>query len=354
LLEMQLLGRHVLPLPGEMDDIEASFARRYEELDRFLAADELALKVLWLLPSLTSEGFPLLLEPDVELDRMTEDEMTAALNVGLLQPIFAGENILMPHEASPACLRYRYRAKKAIGNQGLDATSQQLQERQVSIDRIREAFEQTLVLLYSHPVAIAGQMAVADEWNLHVGAVGYQPIALSLNVRNRRQELGGADGVELQTAWGQLRRAGLLEQQRAIALALRRLSYQAHRERLEDELVDVLVAAEAVYLSDVDYEELGFRLSLRAAALCTPEPLNLTRRQVFDLMRSAYKMRSKVVHGDVPKAKDMLVAGNPVGLLEFVESVERVVRQGLREGLRRAAGATEQWPPDWDGMTLPR
>jgi hypothetical protein len=76
----------------------------------------------------------------------------------------------------------------------------------------------------------------------------------------------------------------------------------------------------------------------------------MTKRDVFDLMKSAYSVRSTIVHGDVPKAKDMKVKGQQVTLAEFVQAIENVVRQGLRKALTRAV---DQWPPDWDGMTLP-
>jgi hypothetical protein len=71
---------------------------------------------------------------------------------------------------------------------------------------------------------------------------------------------------------------------------------------------------------------------------------------VFDLMKSAYAVRSKIVHGDEPRPKDLKVKGMQVQLAEFVQATEEVVRQGLREALNRVAA----WPPDWDGMTLPK
>ena len=135
---------------------------------------------------------------------------------------------------------------------------------------------------------------------------------------------------------------------------MRRLSYQAGRARIEDELVDILVAAEALYLSDVNFEELGYRLALRSAALSEPAALGVTRRDVFELMKSAYTVRSKIVHGELPKPKDVKVKGTPVPLAEFVQSVEDVVRQGMRIALRRAADPKDTWPPNWDDMITPK
>jgi hypothetical protein len=180
--------------------------------------------------------------------------------------------------------------------------------------------------------------------------VSFQEVPLTPVQRSRRMHLDRHASAQLVETWRLLRQPGLLQRQKALALALRRLGYQAHRQRVEDEMVDIMVAAEALYLSDLGPDELGFRLALRASALSDPQELGMTRRNVFDLMKSAYGVRSKIVHGDEPKPKDLKVKGAQVPLAEFVQATEEVVRQGLREALNRAAG----WPPDWDGMTLPK
>jgi Apea-like HEPN len=118
-------------------------------------------------------------------------------------------------------------------------------------------------------------------------------------------------------------------------------------------MVDIMVAAEALYLSGSETQELGFRLALRASALSNPDELGMTRRDLFDLMKVAYIVRSKIVHGDVPKPKDLKVKGASVSLPEFVQATEGVVRQGLRRALSQATDSRAKWPPDWDAMTLP-
>jgi len=62
LLEAKWVGRIVLPLPDEVDDLEAVFTRRYERLDRFLAAKDIEYAVVWPLTGLTSSKFPIKLE----------------------------------------------------------------------------------------------------------------------------------------------------------------------------------------------------------------------------------------------------------------------------------------------------
>ncbi|MFC1410740.1 hypothetical protein ACEZCY_16545 [Streptacidiphilus sp. N1-12] len=349
---MEMLARHVLPLPNEVGDIEAAFARRYGELERYLTAREIEYLVVWPLPGLASDSFPIVIEANLELDIMSDGELVAALNAEVVRSPFP-HFPLLPAETQQACLRYRYRLSKAIGESHLGAGSeiQTLGER---LNEMRETLEQALSLSFTKPVAISGQVTLLAEWAPYAGGVHYQEMRLTRAQRFRQLSIDPQAAADFVATWQRLRRPGLFDQYKSIALAPRRLSYQAQRERVEDELVDVLIAAEALYLSDVGYEELGFRLSLRAAALSEPEKLGMTRRDVFNLMKSAYGVRSAVVHGDKPKAKDLKLKGTSVGLPEFMQSIEGVIRHGLQEALRRAAEPAASWPPDWDGMTLPK
>ena len=350
--DAEMVARQVLPLPDEVGDLGAVFARRYGELDRFLAAQEIEHVVVWPLPGLTSSEFPITLEEDVDLDIMSDGELTAVLDTEVLRLIFPGLQVLSPAENQQACLRYRYRWPKVIGD--FEQAAQQAQTLEERLNGTRDALEQVLALLFANPVAISGRASFQGEWTPHSGGVTVQPVPLTQAQRFRRMHFDDKAAAEMVKTWRQLRQPRLLQRYKAIALALRRLSYQAHRERIEDELVDILIAAEALYLSDVGFEELGFRMALRAAALCDSQTLDMTPRNVFDLMKSAYGVRSKIVHGDVPKPKDLKLKGVQVPLAEFVQGIEEVVRQGLREALNRAASRRFKWPPDWDGMTLPK
>ena len=63
--------------------------------------------------------------------------------------------------------------------------------------------------------------------------------------------------------------------------------------------------------------------------------------------------RSKIVHGDAPKAADLKMKGTQAALTDFVQAIENIVRQALREAVERDADPTSTWPPDWDALTVP-
>jgi hypothetical protein len=279
---------------------------------------------------------------------MSDEELMAALNTGVLQRTFPNLQMLFPGQDQQACLRYRYRLPKIIGDGGQGAL-QQVQVIEEQLNGLRDTLEQVLALLFANPVAVSGRVSFEVERTLLAGGVLYQPVPLPPTLLSRQLHLDAKASADVVRTWRQLRRPGL---HKALGLALRRLSYQAHRQRIEDELVDILIAAEALYLSGHGRTELSFRLAVRAAALCSPQKLSMTRRNVYDQMRSGYDVRSTLVHGDEPRPKDLKVKGGQVSLAEFVQATEEVVRQGLRAALQRAMRG--KWPPDWDGMTLPK
>jgi hypothetical protein len=342
----------VLPLPDELADWENAFSRRYSELAGFLAAEEIESVVIWPLPGLRSNNLPIQLERDVEIDVLSDDELAAALNTEVIRLMFPNLRLLDPSQEKEirVGLRCRYRVPKVIGeNRQSPEVGKAREDRLVAV---QEKIERVLALLFAEPVAVAGRAILHADWAST--GVQYQQAPLAFAHRFRRLNLSAELAREMTDTWRQLSQPGLLQRQKALALALRRLSYQAYRQRVEDEIVDILVAAEALYLSDVGREELGFRLALRASAFSDVHNLGMTRREVFDLMRAAYNVRSIIVHGNEPKPRDMKVKGQPASLSELVRATEDVVRQGLRQALAEAASPKGKWPPDWDELTLPK
>jgi hypothetical protein len=80
--------------------------------------------------------------------------------------------------------------------------------------------------------------------------------------------------------------------------AVRRLLYAAARDRIEDELVDLVVGLESL-ISGGQRDSLAYKFRLRVAAL-----IGRTGNDRMNIMTTAnhiYDTRSKVAHGDTPK-----------------------------------------------------
>ena len=179
---------------------------------------------------------------------------------------------------------------------------------------------------------------------------------MSRSAHWRRVEMNAKHLSELQEIWRQVSRRGLLTRHKGLALALRRLSYQAQRERPEDELLDIMIAAEALYLVGLGKEsyrgELRYRLALRAAIWTDEHKLGFTKHEVLKLMQSAYDSRSAVAHGGSPDPKEMKIKGQRVELPKLVKATRAVVAAGCRKALTTAIESGAGWPPDWDALVL--
>jgi hypothetical protein len=104
---------------------------------------------------------------------------------------------------------------------------------------------------------------------------------------------------------------------RTLAVALRRFNQAYQRDRPDDRLIDYWIALEALFLPGIS-DELSFRASLRIAYYLTTSPDE--RQGIFDKMRLSYDTRSRIVHGEPPKAD----AG------EVASDTEEILRRALR------------------------
>ncbi len=132
--------------------------------------------------------------------------------------------------------------------------------------------------------------------------------------------------------WRETRSSGSeRKNRRYLGVAIRRLRYAQTRERLEDRLVDLVIAAEALFPGIVgkpSSAELRYRLSMYVAGFLGSD--REERRSIFERMRRAYDRRSSIVHGD---------AVDEGTVAQLVQDVEQFVREGLRKAIELAAAA---------------
>jgi hypothetical protein len=115
-----------------------------------------------------------------------------------------------------------------------------------------------------------------------------------------------------------------------VQAATRRFNFGYGRPRLEDRLVDYVIALESV----LGIERSGaYQVCLAGAALVGENPAH--RREVFDRLREAFKKRNRVVHRGATIAD--------ARAQEFVDDVEDEVRRVIRRftALARLAGENQ-------------
>lgn len=120
-------------------------------------------------------------------------------------------------------------------------------------------------------------------------------------------------------------------QSRSVTICLRRIGYANTRMSGEDRLLDIMMALEALVLADSgkpeNRQELSFRLAIRLARFLggNGDEMLLT----YNLVRAAYKLRSKVIHGDQLEPVDAEVIGK---IEDLTKSATRKYLQTLSDG----------------------
>jgi Apea-like HEPN len=350
------LAVHILPHPYELDRVDEIFEDHYAQLEGYLMAEELAFKAIWPVPGLIADTVPLELEYSLELDVMSDSELSVALRTGIILPAFAGSKLFQAGPADRTCFRYRYSLGKMVGSHD-EVSAARFQELDKRLQGIQAAIAESLALILPEPVMAAGRFAISNErWSPTSSGVAFQRATMPLGSRMRRVAVDPQFTSDLQQVWQHVSRRDLLERHKGLALALRRLSYQAQRERSDDELLDIMIAAEALYLIGLGNEsyrgELRYRLALRAALWAEESQFGLTKREILKLMQSAYDARSAIAHGGSPDAKIMKIQGQRVELPELVKKTRAIVSAGCRRALGEAAASSADWPPDWDALVL--
>lgn len=138
----------------------------------------------------------------------------------------------------------------------------------------------------------------------------------------------------------------------ALQLSMRRLSFADKRDRIEDQVLDLVIAAEALYLSDSgDKQELNFRASLRAAIWLDPDTNRVTRRRAFDLLKAAYGLRSAVAHGRSPSLETIKVGKEKIPLQKALDELRQIVQGGILKALDHSINAGNgKFDPHWEEL----
>ena len=120
-------------------------------------------------------------------------------------------------------------------------------------------------------------------------------------------------------------------QSRSVTVCLRRIGFANTRMSDEDKLLDIMMALEALVLtgsgSPEDRGELVFRLAIRLARFLGENADEM--RGIYDLVRAAYKLRSKVIHGGQLESGDEEVITK---VEELTKSATRKYLQTLSDG----------------------
>ncbi len=335
---------------GALAFTDERFDREWRELVEFFGAELIAFKIVAPLPRLVVPDFPLRLNNELVLDRLTEDEVSRCCLVGVLRPqsqrfplIDAGVAVGVRRTMFlPKLIRTGDEPPEqpAAADEG-SFGSRPLLRADLLIDDVLSAlrlFKHTQVRTTGHAswtdppwrntgtsFRVLGQWPYWGKYELSAGEV---PLFLEL--------------------WH------LLEEGAArFGFSIRRFNLAFDRGLLADRIVDLVIAAESLFLGDLgvqDRGELRFRFALRAAKFI--EHPNYGEHDILRVMRLAYDARSAIVHGGSPK-DTRLPDNESAKLPTFIDAIEELVRLGLRKGLSmKEDGKKMRQTEYWDTLVL--
>jgi hypothetical protein len=313
---------------GAIEFTDERFARKWRELVEFFGTDRFAFKIVAPLPHLVVPEFPLRLNNELVLDRLTEDEVTRCCRVGVLRPEWQ-RFPLIDAEVAVGIRKTMFLPKlirtgdephelPTTANEG-SFGSRPLSRADLVVDDVLSA----LRLLKHTQIRIAGHASWTDSFWLNTGT-SYR--VLRQWPYGGRYELSADEVPQFLELWH------LLEVGAArFGFSLHRFNLAFDRQLLADRIVDLVIAAESLFLGDLgvrDRGELRFRFALRAAKFI--EHPNYGERDLFRVMRRAYDARSAIVHGGSPE--DTRLPDNQSATLPtFIDAIEELVRLGLRK-----------------------
>lgn len=314
-------------------DVE-HFAREYAVFEEAYYSPDILYEVIAPLQGLLIDN-PVRLSDDLEIDHLKEGELNRGRKPRRAST--SGD----PLEAKLCVVRSSCRLPKIVGdNLGInpEAAKKDDARRAEANDRIEQVIR-ALRLCGIESIFPAAIIHRTSRWSF--GHDRVFPGRFQPDIHFSTQ----ADGPWLSSFkqfWDGLQ-SEPVQKRKFLDTAVRRYSYAHERHRLEDKIVDLLIAAEALFLSDYKKDdpyigEIRYRMSLRAAVFLGSD--GESRRRIFRQMRAAYELRSSVVHGG--EAEKVKLPKQPDGSPPQIENFVWTVQESVRVALHKAIGLAQR------------
>ena len=282
---------------------------------------------------------------DIRLDSLTQfrelsvEEKLVTLNFDIIRPDFQME--IAAEQARWFGLCRKCTDIKVFGERDFDPSV--VSKRFVESEQVLEDFLVSVPLATDRIAYHAGGYQSAPHFEtgsvLQRGAIG-RNVGLGHDMRfmlvDEETKLTAQNASRLCEVWKFIRGNKSSKFAKRVNNAARRLFYAETRSKYEDVLIDLMIAAESLYL-DIESNELSFRMSLHAAFWADVE--RAEKKRIFRDFKDAYNLRSKIVHG------------SEVNVQSVTDSVS-LIKPPLRDGIRKALAHLGQrsTPPDWQTM----
>lgn len=114
-----------------------------------------------------------------------------------------------------------------------------------------------------------------------------------------------------------------------INTAISRFNFAYENNRVEDRLIDYMIAFEALFLKGNENQELNYRLALRTAIMIFT--VDDPKTSIFSDMKNAYKLRSLIVHGKNFDEIKRDLETKHLKINNFILKIEEYLRRAIKK-----------------------
>jgi hypothetical protein len=329
------------------DGLELAFALRDRMTSQWaetLRRPSDRMMVIVALYEFVAEAAPVQLAPGLEIDVLSDEEIAAALTLG------AGRSGMQIDERTISRtygVRCAFESRLFVGGVPQAQSEPEMAVRTQARERA-ELVLLALRLFKQGRVSSSGTFECTISPGGEVSAASGSFGSLFGWHAGDPYVLEAKDDDAFRKLWSALEKC---HERPVIADALRRFSFAAERTLPDDKIIDLLIAAEILFFSDIsksDRGEFRFRLSTRVALLL--DKTAEERHRIAKFMRHSYDARSGIVHGGDPGDDNLRsLEGHRVSATDCAHDLEELLRCSLQAAIVRLAGG-EGFPPNWEEL----
>lgn len=318
------------------------FNSAYLELERYLYSDSLTIERITPLAGFSSRLNSIKINDEISIIKLSEQQTLDLLNLGIkLGSEYSG----FMYQKNQFAIQIKYSTPKQFGD---------FKKKAEKIKYEDGALEQTmldLLRLYKTGEVYSLGTVVNDK-DLFRNSFSYN-LNIHFRVASNTYKFTNNDMKKFGSFWHQANDKNVTER-RFLSVALRRFSQARERIQKEDEIIDLLICAEALFLNQLGSNrgELRYRLSHRAALFI--EESQLKRVKLFKFMKNIYDVRSAIVHGtdkklEMPSKED----GTKYNINELCTITEDYLRRALIKSIHLAQmRSSPKYLIDWEELVF--
>lgn len=319
----------------------------YSKIESALYADEIEYENITPLCGFTTEDSEISLTENISIVKLSEKEILEFFRLGIKLGTSMGD-VDFVHGIHHHAIKISYKLPKVIGKQ--DTSIKDIEQNEYFGNKIEQSIIDALRIYKEgklYPISTARRSSSI----LSVG-VSFSFETPVKHFMNNKYILLKSEIDEFKSFW-RVKTKTPLQEKNFLSVGIRRFSQSNERDNVEDRIIDLMIAAEAIFLSSGGsfQGELKYRLSHRASMFIETD-VDL-QRYVFDFMQRAYDVRSSIVHGSNPKLPNK-IDGTAYTLDEFCGDIEKYLRISIKKAIDLAATVKDKSNEiDWKSVIFP-